>query len=117
MSEGLDLGGSVKGLIEGLGNQLREWINWWRKNNSDKQPERILDEMLRNPKFRFRETHTLAKAIHDTTEGYTVTQAILRKLGARHNIREKDTWTMDKYWKKDPKGKWTLKIGVKPGEI
>jgi hypothetical protein len=107
----------VRAIVEGIGNQARDWIDWWRKNRGEQQPMKILDEMLRHPKYRFRETDRLAKAINDNTDGRVVTETLLRKMGARHNILKRDTWTMDKYWEKTPEGIWRLRKRVKPGTI
>jgi len=113
----IGLGSAVKGLISGLGEQARAWIDWWRKNRRDQQPARIISEMLRNPRFRFRETSTLARAIHDTTEGDVVTIAILKHLGARHNLGSKDSWIVDDNWEQDATGTWRLRSSVEPGRI
>jgi hypothetical protein len=117
MADDIGLGSIVKGAIEGLGKQARDWIDWWRNNKRQQQPMKILDEMLRHPKYRFRETSTLARAIHDTTTGHVVTVALLQHIGARHNLGKKETWTKDDNWEQDDNGTWSLRSRVEPGRI
>ena len=121
------LEGIVKGVIEGVGKQVRDFWDWWTGRRQQQQPTKTLDEMLRNPKYKFRETKRLAAAIHDDTKDHKVTVDLLRGMGATANIREDgtDSWAMHKYWEEanppgtgtDTTGKWKLRKDVKPGKI
>jgi hypothetical protein len=105
------LGDAVQGAVAGLGDAGNEWMERWRRNHRADQPLRILDEMLRNPRYRFREAATLAQAIDDTTADRRITSRLLLALGARHNVQQNgvDSWTMDKYWKRGSDGGWSLR--------
>jgi hypothetical protein len=119
------LGSAITATIEGIGNTGLNWLKWWLKYRRGQNPQKLLDEMLRNPKWRFRETARLAAKINDTTAGYSITTIFLREMGAHHNIKLKDardTWWMPKYWEEDASGhgstkdgKWKLRKGITPG--
>ena len=113
----MDVDFGLGDLLKGGSEEIRNWIEWRRKNRQDQQPKDQLDEMLRNPRWRLRETTTLAAEINDTTDDYKITRTLLRQMGASHNHKPggKDTWWMRKYWEQTPGGSWKLKKKVKPG--
>ena len=91
----------------------------WQKN-----VEEHLDEMLRNPRYAFRELRTLARVFGDDSPNLTVTKTILRSMGARRNLGEADVWIKEGNWVKDDdgrvhrdaKGMYVLKKGIHPGQ-
>ena len=97
----------------GFETETRAQTDLWRCG--EEEPIAVLDEMLRNPIYRFRDLQSLARSINDTSEGLADTRAILNQIGARRNVGEKNSWTMDKYWQQDAAGVWSLRSGVVAG--
>jgi hypothetical protein len=101
------------------GNQaVRDVITTITKHYQDEQLIKILDEMLRSPRYRFRSTKLMAKEIGDTTPNQEITRHILVKMGAQPNSLPdgKDTWQMAKYWEETAGPPWKLKPDVNPGK-
>jgi len=92
-----------------ISQEVRAWIEIWQRSRRG-APQRILDQELRDPRFRFRETSRLATRIDDKTTGHVVTRALLRGMGAYHNTKEngRDTWSMLDYWEEIGTGGTTI---------
>lgn len=105
---------AVESSIPVPGLDIDAWLE--RSHVHDRTPAEILDEMLRNPIYRFRKLETLARAIDDATDGSAATRVLLERLGARRNMGVKDSWTMDRYWAQGQDGVWQLEAGVVAGD-
>jgi hypothetical protein len=113
----LDLDLGLGEFVKSCADEVRRVVGAIRQHHEDKQIVNILDEMLRNPRYRFRNTTKLANAIGDTTPDQAITRHILVKMGADHNTKDdgKDTWQMKKYWEDTSGPPWKLKANCKPG--
>jgi hypothetical protein len=99
-------------------------------NLNDRQVQKTiaerLDEMFRNPKYPYRSTKVLGRAIGDRTPDLKVTRAILARLigkGVRRDFKGADTWVWPGNWVLDDSGRivrdqnnhGVLKPGFEPG--
>lgn len=90
----------------------------WQKN-----VERDLDEMMRNPRHAFRNLRTLARVFGDDSPNLSVTKNILRSMSVRRSLGEADVWIKEDNWVKgndgrvlrDADGMYILKRGIRPG--
>jgi hypothetical protein len=107
----LDIDLGLGELVKSSGEAVAGVVKAIRRHYEERQIVQRLDGMLRDSRFRFRNTRKLADAIGDTTPDEAVTRHILVKMGAEHNTKDdgKDSWQMRKYWEDTPGPPWRLK--------